>query len=157
MSGYHFPELHGGFVDGLRKSEVPENMLNELPPVSNDPGTVIRRIRAGMPMAEFVSLGAWLKLNEDDLAKLLGISRATLHRRRKAGRLGAPESEKLVRFAQLMARATEVLEDEEAAREWLKSPAYAFRGETPLAFSDTEIGAREVEMLLGRLEHGVFS
>ena len=54
-------------------------------------------------------------------------------------------------------RATEVFEDEAAAREWLKSPAVAFGGESPLSFADTEIGAREVEILLGRLEHGVFS
>jgi uncharacterized protein (DUF2384 family) len=28
---------------------------------------------------------------------------------------------------------------------------------TPLALADTEFGAREVEDLLGRLEHGVYS
>jgi uncharacterized protein (DUF2384 family) len=30
-------------------------------------------------------------------------------------------------------------------------------GKTPLEYADTEPGAREVEDLLGRLEHGVFS
>jgi putative toxin-antitoxin system antitoxin component (TIGR02293 family) len=40
---------------------------------------------------------------------------------------------------------------------WLKSPQKALGGKTPLEYSDTEPGAREVEDLLGRLEHGVFS
>ena len=108
-------------------------------------------------MAEFEPRAAWLKVTDEELAPLLGISRATFHRRRKAGHLESPESEKLIRFARLLRRATEVLEEEEAAREWLKAPAVAFGGESPLSFADTEIGAREVEYLLGRLEHGVFS
>ena len=108
-------------------------------------------------MAEFQALAQWLAVTDDELAPLLGISRATLHRRRKAGRLASPESEKLVRFARLLSRATEVLESEDSAREWLKTPAVAFQGESPLSFADTEVGAREVELLLGRLEHGVFS
>ena len=94
---------------------------------------------------------------DEQLAPLLGISRATLHRRRKSGRLESPECERIVRFARLLGRATEVFEDEDAAREWLKSPAVAFSGESPLSFADTEVGAREVEFLLGRLEHGVFT
>jgi len=96
-------------------------------------------------------------MSEEELAPLLGISRATLHRRKKVGRLEPPESERLVRFARLLARATAVLESEAAAREWLKQPALAFLGESPLSFADTEVGAREVEALLGRLEYGVFT
>jgi putative toxin-antitoxin system antitoxin component (TIGR02293 family) len=108
-------------------------------------------------MSEFTALQELLALTEDVLAGLLGISRATLHRRKKSGRLGTPESERLVRFARLFGRAMEVFGSEEGAREWLKSPARACGGESPLSYSDTEFGAREVEDLLGRLEHGVFS
>ena len=108
-------------------------------------------------MEEFHALAAWLDVTEEELAPLLGISRATLHRRKKTGRLEMPESERLIRIGRLLGRATEVFEREQAAREWLRTPALAFRGESPLAYSDTEIGAREVEYLLGRLEHGVFS
>jgi putative toxin-antitoxin system antitoxin component (TIGR02293 family) len=87
----------------------------------------------------------------------MGIARATLHRRKKTGQLDASESERLIRLARLMARATEVFESEESARSWLKRPALALAGESPLGFADTEVGAREVEFLLGRLEHGVLS
>jgi len=30
-------------------------------------------------------------------------------------------------------------------------------GETPLEYAETEVGAREVEDLLGRIEYGVYS
>ena len=130
---------------------------DKAPGVVDAPASVVARIRRGMPMEEFHALAAWLDVPDEQLAALLGISRATLHRRRKAGHLESPESERIVRFARLLGRATEVFEDEEASREWLKSPAVAFSGESPLSFADTEVGAREVEFLLGRLEHGVFS
>ena len=125
--------------------------------IADSPATVVARIRRGMPMAEFDALAEWLAMPDDQLAPLLGISRATLHRRRKSGHLESPESERIVRFARLLGRAVEVLGDEPTAREWLKSPAVAFSGESPLTFADTEVGAREVEILLGRLEFGVFS
>ena len=71
--------------------------------------------------------------------------------------LEPPECERIIRFARLLRRATELFEDEGAARDWLKAPAFAFNGECPLSFADTEVGAREVEALLGRIGHGVFS
>ena len=43
-----------------------------------------------------------------------------------------------------------------AARKWLQMPQRGLGGETPLDFASTEVGAREVENLIGRLEHGVF-
>lgn len=146
------------FVSYLRdRCRKPGSGIREEAVIEDHPSALIRRIRKGLPMAEFRALAEWLKVTDEELAPLLGISRATFHRRRKAGNLEPPESEKLIRFARLLTRATEVLEEEGAARDWLKTPAVAFGGESPLSFADTEIGAREVEYLLGRLEHGVFS
>ena len=147
------------FVRHLRETAVPVvgDRLRDGATVSDSPSQVVARIRHGMPIAEFDALAAWLDLTDDRLAPLLGLSRATLHRRRKSGQLDSAESERLVRFARLMGRTVEMLGDEETAREWLKSPAVAFSGESPLSFADTEVGAREVETLLGRLDEGVFS
>lgn len=147
------------YVNHLRQASAAEFSVRMQEPatVADQPAAVIARIRRGMPMAEFDALARWLAISDDQLAPLLGISRATLHRRRKTGHLEPPESERIVRFARLLGRAVEVFGEESAAREWLKSPAVAFSGETPLSFADTEVGAREVEYLLGRLEHGVFS
>ena len=42
------------------------------------------------------------------------------------------------------------------AQKWLETPQPGLGGETPLDFASTEVGSREVENLIGRLEHGVF-
>lgn len=63
----------------------------------------------------------------------------------------------LVRFARLMGKATRVMESESGARAWLTNPQFRLGGAVPLRYAETEIGAREVEDLLGRIEHGVYS
>lgn len=118
---------------------------------------VVDHVRVGLPMAEFHAMQELLSVTEERLAALLGMSRATLHRRKKSGSLDRSESDRLVRYARLFSRACSALGGAVGARSWLAAPAVAFHGECPLDFADTEVGAREVEALLGRLEHGVFS
>jgi len=91
------------------------------------------------------------------LAHRLGSSRATLHRRKLEGRLGREQSDRVVRFARLMGKAVEVFQTEEDARRWLTSPQVGLGGAMPLDYAETEVGAREVEDLLGRIEYGVYS
>ena len=122
-----------------------------------DAAYVIGKVRDGLPITEFHALQKMLGVTEERLGGLLGMSRATLHRRKADGVLDRAASDRLVRFARLLIRASEALGGELAARSWLAAPALAFHGECPLDFADTEIGAREVEALLGRIEHGVFS
>jgi putative toxin-antitoxin system antitoxin component (TIGR02293 family) len=47
--------------------------------------------------------------------------------------------------------------DAEGARRWLSRPAKALGGLTPLEMTETEIGASEVQHLIGRLEDGVIT
>ncbi len=122
----------------------------------NAPETVAT-IRAGLPMVEFEALQNLLGLGAEELAGHLSISRSTLVRRRKAGRLDMQESDRLLRYARLYARAEAVLGGADSAREWLRAPARALGYVSPLEFAETEAGAREAENLLGRIEHGVFS
>ncbi|MEY4242909.1 MAG: hypothetical protein RLZZ245_494 [Verrucomicrobiota bacterium] len=118
---------------------------------------LIEKIREGLPLEEFHLMREILGVTEERLGGMLGLSRATLHRRKKSGRLDRAESDRLVRYARLVSRASEALGGVDGARSWLLAPALAFHGECPLDYADTEMGAREVEALLGRLEHGVFS
>jgi putative toxin-antitoxin system antitoxin component (TIGR02293 family) len=118
---------------------------------------MIEKVRDGLPLSEFYALQEMLGLSEERLAGLLGLSRATLHRRKLGGTLDRAASDRLVRYARLLSRAESALGSPAAARSWLAAPAVAFHGECPLDFADTEVGAREVEALLGRIEHGVFS
>ncbi len=117
----------------------------------------VELIRDGLDIGEFYTLRDMLGITEERLAGLVGMSRATLHRRKKAGVLDRGESDRLVRYARLMHHAAAALGGPDNARSWLAAPAIAFHGECPLDYADTEAGAREVDALLGRLEHGVFS
>jgi putative toxin-antitoxin system antitoxin component (TIGR02293 family) len=57
----------------------------------------------------------------------------------------------------MLARATEVLEDRSKALRWMNEPNVALGGKVPSALLDSSAGEHEVETLLGRIEHGVYS
>jgi putative toxin-antitoxin system antitoxin component (TIGR02293 family) len=118
---------------------------------------MIRFVKQGLVFDELLALQASLELPLDKLAQKLGISKATLHRRKLDGRLAPEESDRVIRFARLMGKAVTVFETEENARLWLSSPQVGLGGAIPLDYAGTEIGAREVEDLLGRIEYGVYS
>jgi putative toxin-antitoxin system antitoxin component (TIGR02293 family) len=114
-------------------------------------------VHMGLPLRELEDLQASLRMPMDKLVPKLAMSKATYHRRKASGKLDPSESDRVVRFARLMGRAVEVLESEDNARAWLNSPQIGLGGAVPLDYAETELGAREVEDLLGRLEHGVYS
>lgn len=118
---------------------------------------LIAAVRAGLPMAELVDLRDALDLPMERVAAKIGMSRATFHRRQKTGVLSSDESDKALRLARILGHAISIFENEEMARQWLNSPQPALGGEVPLDFAETEIGAREVEHLLGRIDYGVYT
>lgn len=62
------------------------------------------------------------------------------------------------RIATLKNRLLELMNgDNESALKWLHSPQDIFDGESPLERAKTEVGAKDVDDLIGRLENGVFS
>lgn len=121
----------------------------------------VGRVKQGLPLREFDALRDLLDLTVEDLATRVGISPATLSRRRReadGGRLDPEHSDRLMRYARLYWQAVQLLGGHaESARAWLKRPARALDGATPLDFADTEVGGREVETLILRLEHGVYT
>jgi putative toxin-antitoxin system antitoxin component (TIGR02293 family) len=121
------------------------------------PTHLIRRIEKGLPFSELEALRKHLDLPLDQLARQLSISRATLHRRKNAGRLSPDESDKVMRFSRLLEHAANVFGDVEKGRSWLKFPQYGLGGAVPLDYAKTEIGAREVDNLLGQIDYGVYS
>ena len=66
------------------------------------------------------------------------------------------ESDRLVRASRVFGRALELFEgDDEQTRRWLTTPATALGGRTPFDLARSEVGGKEVETLIGRLEHGI--
>lgn len=84
------------------------------------------------------------------------VPRSTLLRRQKEGSLlSLEESQKVERIARVFSFAIEVWGSENKAREFMKKPHPMLDDRTPFEASLNELGARQVEQILGRLMFGV--
>ncbi|MBD2305652.1 DUF2384 domain-containing protein [Chroococcidiopsis sp. FACHB-1243] len=120
-------------------------------------------IAAGVPVTAVVRLKQLMGLSDEEMAQAVGMSRRTLSRRIQQAskdatkRLSAVESDRLYRLARIVASSADVFGDETTALNWLKQPLSALKGQTPLKAIETEPGVRQVDLLLGRIEHGIFA
>ena len=114
-------------------------------------------IREGFRPAVVEELMRASGLTLKELAAALDLSPRSLQRRRSSGRLARYESDRLYRFARIVALADEFLGDHEKAIRWLKRPNRALGGIAPVEALDTELGARQVENILGRIAYGGIS
>ena len=116
------------------------------------------RVESGLPAASALAFKDAVGLTNEELATLLGISARTLARwQPDRSTLDLVSGDRLLRSARLFAIAADVLEDPQAAAQWLKSPQRGLGDAIPLELARTDVGARAVEELLGRMEHGVYS
>ena len=121
------------------------------------PHHLIRRIQQGLAFRELQQLQEGLDLPLEELATTLAISRSTLQRRKATGRLTPQESDKVVRFSRLLKQAADLFGSIERGRAWLKFPQRGLGGAVPLDYAQTEVGALEVERLLGRIDYSVYT
>jgi len=115
-------------------------------------------VAAGLPAATLRSLAVAFGVQPTGIAPIVNITEKTILRRLTAGgKLKPEESERVARLMRVFVHAVDVLENKDSARAWLARPLRVLGGRTPLSLMATEQGAREVEQVLGRLEHGVFA
>jgi putative toxin-antitoxin system antitoxin component (TIGR02293 family) len=114
-------------------------------------------IREGFPPAVVEELMQASGLTLKELAESLDLSPRSLQRRRRSGRLARFESDRLYRLARIIALAHQSLGDRESAARWLKRSNRALGGAAPITAMDTELGARQVENVLGRIAYGGIS
>ena len=116
------------------------------------------RVESGL---SFVSLERFSKksgLPIDLVRKAVRLTPRTMIRRKSLNRLSPEESDRLVTISRLFAFTLELFGGRtERANEWFTSPNRALGRRSPIDMAATEVGSREVENLIGRLEHGVFS
>jgi len=119
---------------------------------------LIEKIEKGLSYGSFVRLSKNMGIPLDALRSAVGIAPRTFTRRKDEKKFSREESDRIVSLSRLFAQTIELFEgDKEAAQSWLNNPNHAFGGRTPLDIAATETGTREVENLIGRLEHGVFT
>ncbi len=117
---------------------------------------VLKAVGKGFPFKAFERLMGNMNISSDRLAEIVGIPRRTLMRRKTETRFTSEESERLLRGARVFAMTLRLFDgDRDAAVEWLLTLESAL-GKPPADLLDTEVGARDVERVIGALEHGVF-
>ena len=122
------------------------------------PDDLARLVRNGLPAISVTILAKQLRLGNSVLGQKLGIPQRTLTRRLShASRLTPAESDRTVRIARVYANAVEMLGEQEKAIAWLGTANRALGGDRPLDVLDTDVGARMVEDILGRIAYGVYS
>jgi putative toxin-antitoxin system antitoxin component (TIGR02293 family) len=88
----------------------------------------------------------------------LVVPRRTLARREAHNEpLSVEETDKALRLERIATLATQIFGQAVKANGWLRKPKRQLEGETPLNFLRSETGARIVEDMLRRIEHGILA
>jgi len=122
-----------------------------------DYSAVRERGRKGLSYAALEAVATRYEVPTATLVRVLHIPARTLARRKKERQLHPDESDRLLRLARIAALAEETLGTREKATSWLRGSIRALGGVSPLDILDSDLGAREVEHLLGRISYGVYS
>lgn len=116
--------------------------------------TSYRALEQGVPAAWARSLESQ-GLTRDDIRRI--IPDRTLERRiAKGENLKIEEADGLARLLRVVAAARRLFENDENADGWLRNPIPTLGDRIPIEMAQTDIGAREVEAVLGRMAHGVY-
>jgi putative toxin-antitoxin system antitoxin component (TIGR02293 family) len=113
-----------------------------------------RRVEQGLPGSVIARLKRFTHLSDGDLSEV--IPRRTLTSLRGVRKLTIEQSDRIARTAGIAAFAQRVFGDPEVAREWLLTRNPALGHEIPLRLLRTGCGAKVVENVLVRIEHGVY-
>ena len=112
----------------------------------------------GIPAEAMARLFAVLSLPSNLLLATIGVSERSFARRKASPktRLPVDESERLWRFAEVLAHATRVFGSQGEAEQWLERPAIGLDHRKPIDLLRTHPGTRLVSEYLTRIEHGVY-
>jgi putative toxin-antitoxin system antitoxin component (TIGR02293 family) len=139
------------------RSQTPQPVTVSLTGIrASSPIKLADQVRKGLPFKTLELFGERSGLSVSGVAALIDLPHRTLVRRRGEGRLTANESDRLVRLARVFGLAVDLFEgDVDRAKAWFERPQRALGNATPASAVRTDVGAREVERVIGRLEHGV--
>jgi len=119
-------------------------------------------IRHGLPaktVEHLINTLGVIRHGETSLERVLGMSWRTVQRHKKTPekRLSREQSGRMWKFAEVLAKATEVFGSQRDAEQWMESPATGLEQRRPIELLETPAGAELVEAFLERLEYGVYT
>lgn len=120
-------------------------------------------LHAGLPVRalDYLISGLHTLRRSDQTMELaVGISSRTYYRRKKdlGGKpLSREQSGRVWKFAEILARATELFGSQEAAERWLEAPTMGLDQRRPIDLLSTPAGVDTLETHLTRIEYGVYA
>ena len=98
-------------------------------------------------------------IQTDSLEKAFGMSLRTFQRRKDAPDkpLSQEQSGRTWKFAEILAKATDLFGSQEEAEQWLERPAIGLDQRRPIDLVATPAGVELVEQYLTRLAYGVYA
>lgn len=118
---------------------------------------LIDALRVGLEADVVDRVRSHFGLRTSEVLRCLGLTPSMYARKKSHGaRLGLPQSDRAYRLVKVGIEAEVVFVDEEVAHDWLRSYIPAL-GTRPIDLLDTQPGVEQVEAVLGRIEHGVYS
>lgn len=125
--------------------------------LSAPPLARVQEVQKGLPASALRAVADGKVVTVADLVGIVG-SRRTLDRRLgEDAQLSLEESDRLARFAEVLALTTQVFGDRAYAMDWLRAPQFAFDGIQPLELMRTYSGSELVINLLQRFRHGMLA
>ncbi len=119
-----------------------------------DQRSAIEQLLSGLPASAWQRVTRSLGVSDQQLADAVSISVSTLTRHKHEGRFTPEESDRLLRLAELAARAETVFTTPERLHVWFTTPNQQLDGQLPLSYARTSIGAGEVARVLERILDG---
>lgn len=114
-------------------------------------------IHGGLPTRSLELVLSEGLLDASEAHELVIPRRTLAHRKEKRQALTPEQSDRLTRVVRVFVRAEEALGSSEKAARWMRKENRALAGRRPVELLESDVGARLVERVLGRIEHGVYS
>ncbi|UJJ60604.1 antitoxin Xre-like helix-turn-helix domain-containing protein [Rhodanobacter denitrificans] len=170
--GRHAEKVHGvkelrllGAAGTFRKSPASGLHYRAIFESSLDERVCIAK--AGLMPLTVKTLSSDMKMDQNKVALILGVPRATLNRKLKARqRLDVPVSERVLGLVRLVGQVKKMVEESGNPEgfdaptwvgEWLERPLPALGGRKPGEFMDTASGQELVSNLLAQTQAGVYA
>jgi putative toxin-antitoxin system antitoxin component (TIGR02293 family) len=112
-------------------------------------------LREGLPISVLRNFRENWGFTVMELAGSLAIPKSTLMRMlERRNRMASGDSDRVYRLAAILVLAEQAIGDRQKARHWIRQSNQVLGNQTPLRALETEIGARRVEQILGRIAYG---
>jgi len=140
---------------GPRAAEAQRALEAWLSPDVGQRLALVEQIREGFPFHLVGALARQTGVALEELVEFGVIPRRTWTHSKQKQRFTPTQSARLARFFRVLQNARDTFGSKEKAMHWLKRPTKPLQNNAPVGLLDTEEGARLVEDLLTRIDHGI--